>query len=790
MQPSPNVPILDRLRQLLANADGLPEPGGSMVQGRFAATDLTLSIADLGALSVPPSAAQLAALQSCSRPAPYGLREQTRVDPSVRDTGEIDASALDLRWAAGAEARLCTQIAEGLGLERVELKLHKLLIYGPGQFFKPHQDTARQAEMLGTLVLIWPSAHRGGDLSVYFGDSGGSFSSQQRGTEARIRWCAFYADCRHEVLPVTEGHRIALSFEVRLPVGVPLRREAAADPALTQALARLFGSGAEARRVPWCVLLDHQYNELGLRWRTLKGRDQRTAQLIRAAAEATGYRVGLLLIEQMEVRDCAEDDSGEYDEYEDCDEYDAQEDVDDADEEDDGDGDQDVPADIGWQSVSDAELLDCSYQCLLWLDAEDRVCAREPRDLDSAELAALNPTGRAHLVKSEYEGYMGNYGETMNYWYRRAAVMVQSPQVALRTDFQVDPAGAAARLAERAADPARLAAVRAELQLLQDLLNRALEQNLPVLPALLEVASTLTPTEATGLLSKLNHGSLDPACIPALLRLQAVHGVDWLRELLPVWTRKASSHRYRSPDDLEPVHAPVWPEPIDQFLADAAAQGLDPALIGRWQAVLLAQFVDSEEAWRSRDPIERERQRRAQVRWMSRMLRALAVTDPMESDAPLAQALRVICANPLHQLPERAELILVAGAAARLPLIAELRGELLDALQRALAEPIRPAHDQGLRRIEWVCRCELCAPMIAWAESASAASYVVGVAEKGRRHLIDCLRKAGAPIETDIIRRGSPYQLRCDKTGDAEARDAQWRALLAAARDRLQAVAP
>lgn len=50
------------------------------------------------------------------------------------------------------------------GLQGVALQahLHNALIYGPGQFFKMHQDTEKMQGMVLTLVLVWPCAHLGG----------------------------------------------------------------------------------------------------------------------------------------------------------------------------------------------------------------------------------------------------------------------------------------------------------------------------------------------------------------------------------------------------------------------------------------------------------------------------------------------------------------------------------------------------------------------------------------------------------------------------------------------------
>ena len=39
-------------------------------------------------------------------------------------------------------------------------------------------------------------------------------------------------------------------------------------------------------------------------------------------------------------------------------------------------------------------------------------------------MCASTPTGDLEPYSSEYEGYMGNYGNTLDRWYHRAAVIV------------------------------------------------------------------------------------------------------------------------------------------------------------------------------------------------------------------------------------------------------------------------------------------------------------------------------------------------------------------------------
>ena len=95
--------------------------------------------------------------------------------------------------------------AMGLGAGAgVEAELYKLLVYDEGSFFLEHRDTEKSPGMFGTLIVALPSLHAGGELVI-----------RHRGREARLdlrcadvselAWAAFYADCVHEVLPITRG---------------------------------------------------------------------------------------------------------------------------------------------------------------------------------------------------------------------------------------------------------------------------------------------------------------------------------------------------------------------------------------------------------------------------------------------------------------------------------------------------------------------------------------------------------------------------------------------------------
>jgi hypothetical protein len=91
------------------------------------------------------------------------------------------------------------------------------LYSGPSGKFKAHVDTPRSPDQFGSLVICFPLEHHGGALEVRHKGKTVSFdwsNSKADGKEPSIGWAAFYSDCEHEVLEVTEGHRLTLTYNL------------------------------------------------------------------------------------------------------------------------------------------------------------------------------------------------------------------------------------------------------------------------------------------------------------------------------------------------------------------------------------------------------------------------------------------------------------------------------------------------------------------------------------------------------------------------------------------------
>ncbi|OTA35065.1 hypothetical protein BTJ68_05211 [Hortaea werneckii EXF-2000] len=117
--------------------------------------------------------------------------------------------------------------------------LYKLNVYsGPGEVFRPHVDTPRNATQIGSLVVCLPVAFSGGELVVRhqgqeiihdwgrINNNNANIIAPAAAAAAAeppaINWTAFYSDCAHEVLPLHTGHRLTLTYNLFLSHGTGL----------------------------------------------------------------------------------------------------------------------------------------------------------------------------------------------------------------------------------------------------------------------------------------------------------------------------------------------------------------------------------------------------------------------------------------------------------------------------------------------------------------------------------------------------------------------------------------
>lgn len=263
-----------------------------------------LDVEGVGPIALPLLPVQAEQLIAAAERAPYGRGEETLTDPKARRTWQIapDRVRLGGRHWPKTFNTIVARVAEGLGVtHKVEAQLYKLLIYDQGGFFVPHRDTEKTKGMFATLIVVVPSLSAGGELMVRHKEREARLDLRCE-EPSDVAFAAFYADCVHEVLPVTEGHRLALVYNL-----VRSGRGALPQPphyaAQENAVAGLLRQWTEALRLPGgdepqklVYPLEHAYTAAELSFQALKGADAGVARVVAAAAPRAGCDVHLALV--------------------------------------------------------------------------------------------------------------------------------------------------------------------------------------------------------------------------------------------------------------------------------------------------------------------------------------------------------------------------------------------------------------------------------------------------------------------------------------------------------------
>ncbi|KAL6069936.1 Fe2OG dioxygenase domain-containing protein [Balamuthia mandrillaris] len=178
----------------------------------------------------------LAGLVECCSAATFGQGSKEVLDSSYRHALQLSPDHFVTNFHA-LEYDILDKIKGILSPKstKIRAELYKLNIYPKGGHFKAHVDTPRGDSMFGSLVVCLPAAFQGGQLVVRHAQSEVVFDlSSRRSTKksemvkeeapregedltelgCEVKWAAFYSDCEHEILPVTEGHRITLTYNL------------------------------------------------------------------------------------------------------------------------------------------------------------------------------------------------------------------------------------------------------------------------------------------------------------------------------------------------------------------------------------------------------------------------------------------------------------------------------------------------------------------------------------------------------------------------------------------------
>jgi hypothetical protein len=778
--------VAEDLSALLRGVPG----GGSFATRRTAPVgDLAIEVTGVGKLRLPVTSAQAKHLRLVARPARYGRGEQTILDRGVRDTWEVARSRVRIdkrRWNRTLRPMLDT-IRDDLGLppaSSLSAQLHSMLLYERGQFFAAHQDSEKDDQMVATLVVMLPSRSTGGDLVV----SHRGESVRYHGSASSLTFVAFYADTRHEVLPIETGHRVALTYNLVLngDATAPLSD----DPSAVTEAAELLGHHFDHSPAPrWrgdrqaleppdrlVVLLDHQYTQRGLRWSHLKGHDATRVEILRGAAEIAGCEVALARAEIHQTRDCYEDEPphwgrGGWSDWDDDDE----------------------PEEPGC-GVTVGEILDSTVEIV---PAAGETHRFDPA-VNHAEIVEITPTAELEAYDSEYTGYMGNWGNTMDRWYRRAALVIWPHNRAFAIRAKGDPTAALQDLLERPGTDESSRRARADdavtlLRFWGDAVRRGDQRSL--LPGALHLAWQLDDEDlADQLLDPFAVEALTPTDAALLVALTDRHGLGWFDRGLSAWTEQRRSFHADSGSVPSRV---AWIENLPGLCANLADANRTPGHSG---PDIAAHLLESMADWLI-DAVDRavattspSRRHSALAELTLPTLAVLHTTRIVGDPQAREQVITAVC-----EPTARTTLMLVEVVQACAALPADERAAIgvdtiarhcQQALESALERPPRAPDDWSITDFEPGGCCDDCTTLAGFLADPTAQTTTWPLAKARRQHIHHRIDDAELPVTHRTRREGSPHKLVLTKTTDLHHHDAQRRAAQANALETVEQVVP
>jgi len=741
--------------------------------------DLSLQVEGFGQVRFPVTPAKARKLAGLGQPARFGRGKETVTDADVRDTWEIPKHLVRAGWNDAALTDILTTVKDELGLPNaaeLTADLHSLLVYEPNQFFLVHQDSEKDDSMVGTLVVTLPSSYAGGELMVGHNEEWKAY----RGSKTALSLVAFYADCRHEVLRVTSGYRITLTYNLLLygdtsrpggDDGTVAELAGLLHEHFSTPVPRYYGGPASDPPNRLVYLLDHEYTPRGLTWRRLKGADASRVALLRAAADRAGCESVLALADIKTTHSAFAADEGYgyqdwYDEYdEDDDEY-----------SDDASGSED--------EYDVQELIDSEVTLTHWTGPEGTRLEETSLSVDGDEVCASTPTGDLTPYSSEYEGYMGNWGNTLDRWYHRAAVAVWPRDQAFANRAETSPAWALDELAAMAS-AGDVPGARAAAATLAPFWDSTVRGRTPgeggstsgLLDKALRAADAVADTESSAMLLRpFRIENLTDAQVKSFAKIADGYGQHWTAELLRTWF-----------GGDQPAWAYGGGQERPQWVADSLP-GLCEGLHATGSVGTLAaqQLVDLAWEWLGQDigagltsssPSRRDEKLGGLGKPLASVLTAAAVIGAAGTRDVVTGYTRkqgdVVTALEMSALRVAAEL---SGHGTRSKAgFGDLADDCAARLRSRLDRPRRASGDWSTELPAGGCTCDLCDTLRAFLNDKGRRTFEWPLAKQRRQHIHSRIDAAELPVTHMTRRQGSPYTLVLTKAEALFAREQEAR---------------
>ncbi|MBT2304129.1 2OG-Fe(II) oxygenase [Variovorax paradoxus] len=719
-------------------------PGEYYATGACAIPLPRLEVNGVGPIALPLLPTQAGQLIGVAERAPYGRGEETLVDTEVRRTWQISAERVLIEghnWTRTLSA-IVARAAAGLGVtDAVVPALYKLLVYDQGSFFVGHRDTEKAPGMFATLIIALPSVHTGGELVI-----------RHKGREVLLdlrcqdpseaAFAAFYADCVHEVLPVTSGCRLALVYNLlrkgrgRLPEPPSYDTEQARLAALLQRWAASKQSPNDTSPEKLVYPLEHAYTPAELSFLALKGPDAAAAAVLTAAAQRSGcdLHVALLTIH--------ESGSAEYTGY----------------------------SGSRWRGRADeedeeefeiGEVCDRSPTLSNWGRPDGSQAAFGVFPFDNAELCPSDALDDMEPDEQYFQEATGNEGASFERTYRRAALVLWPQQRRLAVFNQAGLAVTLPYLSEltrrwaQSGEDHESPLWREAHELSGHMLStwprvirhfqQAEQSERASLLALLarlkdtaRIEAFLVDIIAAGIYGRSDNEAL----LRALLLLPAVRAGEWIERIIAANVAISLG----ACADLLARSARL--AVLEGLLADAGI-ALVQALPGNPK-----QIIRPENAWQ-RESVD--------VGTVADLVTALYRIDANLAERavdhmlawPDTYGLDDLILPAIRRLTESKEIHKHVA-------VERLRTACLEHLRARVAQALEPPSDWA-RAAVLGCRCRRCNELRQFLLNAGQKTWIFKAAEFDRSHVLTSVQRDGCDVDCVTDRRGRPYSLVCTK---------------------------
>ena len=444
----------------------------------------------------------------------------------------------------------------------------------------------------------------------------------------------------------------------------------------------------------------------------------------------------------------------------------------------DGDYDEDDEEYSGDASGSEGDydiqdLIDSEVILTHWTGPDGTRLEETSLFVDGDEVCASTQTGALEPYSSEYEGYMGNWGNTLDRWYHRAAVVVWPRDQAFANRAETSPAWALDELAAMAS-AGDVPGAQAAAATLESFWDGALRIRTPEKTgrvsglfgqALRAADAVVDAGTAAMLLRPFRIENLTGADVASFGKIADRYGQQWTADLLRTWFGGDQPAWAYGGGTERPQWVAEWLPGLCEELHATGSTG----------AAAAQRLLDLAWEWIGKDigtgvaspsPSHRDTKLGDLGKPLASVLTAAAAIGAASTRDTASRYIRkqkdAVTALEMPALRAAAEMSRdhTRGDAG----FGDLAADCAARLRARLARPQRAPGDWSIELPAGGCACDLCDTLRVFLEDKNRRTFEWPLAQQRRQHVHSRIDAAELPVTHATRRQGRPYTLVLKKT--------------------------